>query len=313
MAATLPGRADTLRFPRHGRLPIPARAGVGLRHPHVTGFLRERPAVGWLEVHTENYMSAGGPRRAALERLRSDYPLSCHGVGLSLGSAEGLDEDHLARVAEVVDRFEPDLVSEHVAWSVHGGAYLNDLLPLPYTEEALGVISANIDRMQTALDRQVLVENPSSYVRFAASTMAEWQFMAEIVARTGCGLLLDVNNIHVSAHNHRFDAEAYVDALPLDAVQEIHVAGHFIQHFVDADGAPKTILIDDHGDHVSAPVWRLFEAALARLGPVPTLVEWDANIPDLTVLLAEARKADALLRAVTPAERRTGSEAAHVA
>jgi len=313
MAATLPVRADTPRSARHGRLLIPARAGVGLRHPHVTGFLRERPAIGWLEVHTENYMSAGGPRRAALETLRRDYPLSCHGVGLSLGSAEGLDDAHLARVAEVVNRFEPDLVSEHVAWSVSGGAYLNDLLPLPYTEEALGVISANIDRMQTTLRRQVLVENPSSYVSFEASTMAEWQFMAEIVARTGCGLLLDVNNIHLSAHNHRFDADTYVDALPLEAVQEIHVAGHFIQHFVDDSGARRTILIDDHGDHVSPPVWRLFEAVLSRLGPVPTLVEWDANIPDLPVLLAEAAKADALLQAATPPERRRGPGAPHVA
>jgi hypothetical protein len=290
------------------RTPIPPRAGVGLRHPHVSRFLSEKPSVGWLEVHTENYMSAGGIRLAALERLRADYPLSCHGVGLSLGSAEGLDADHLARVKAVVDRFQPGLVSEHVSWSVTGGVYFNDLLPLPYTDEALAVICRNIDHAQEALSRQILVENPSSYVQFHQSTMPEWEFIAEIVRRTGCGLLLDVNNVHVSAHNHDFDAEAYIDAVPLGAVQEIHVAGHFVRQFADEEGNDRVVLIDDHGAEVAPQVWDLFRAALRRLGPIPTLMEWDSNIPELEVLLAEARKAEMIL-----ASARATRRAAHVA
>lgn len=277
---------------------IPDKAGVGLRHPHMSRFINERPPAAWLEVHTENYVGAGGPRLRALEKIRQDYPISCHGVGLSLGSAEGLDDDHLVRIRTVIDRFQPGLVSEHVSWSITGGVYLNDLLPLPYTEEALDVICRNVDHAQTALGRQILVENPSSYVSFKCSTMPEWDFMAAIVGRTGCGLLLDVNNIHVSAHNHRFDANAYLDAVPLDAVQEIHVAGHFVQHFADEDGTDRVILIDDHGTQVEPAVWTLFRRALDRVGPMPTLMEWDNNIPELDVLLAEARKAEMILSAV---------------
>jgi hypothetical protein len=248
-------------------------------------------------VHAENYLGRGGPRNRALERIRRDYPMSCHGVGLSLGSWEGLDRDHLARLRALADRFQPGLVSEHVSWSVTGGTYLNDLLPLPYTEEALAVICRNVDHAQEALGRRILVENPSSYVSFPASTMPEWDFMAEIARRTGCGILLDVNNIHVSAHNHRFDADRYLDGVPLDAVEEIHVAGHFVQRFDTG-----TILIDDHGAPVAEPVWALLRRTLARLGPMPILVEWDTNIPELPVLLAEAAKAEVLLDAVRPAE-----------
>ncbi len=291
-------RADTDRPD-----PIPARAGIGLRHSHVADFLATPPAVGWVEVHSENYLGAGGPRGRALERIRQDYPLSCHGVGLSLGSAEGLDRDHLARLRALFDRFQPGLVSEHVSWSVTGGVYLNDLLPLPYTEEALTALCRNIDHAQETFGRQILVENPSSYVAFGVSTMPEWQFMAEAVRRTGCGLLLDVNNIHVSAHNHRFDAGRYLDAVPLESVREVHVAGHFVQQFNE-----QTILIDDHGAPVHEAVWSLFRKALDRLGPVPTLVEWDTRIPELPVLLAEARKADTLLDAV-----RRRRELGHVA
>lgn len=276
------------------RDPVPARAGVGLRHTHVPAFLEARQPVAWIEVHSENYLGAGGPRAAALEQIRRDYPLSCHGVGLSLGSAEGLDRMHLSRLKALFDRFQPGLVSDHVAWSTHQGDYLNDLLPLPYTDEALQVICTNIDHAQEVFGRRMLVENPSSYVRFPTSNMAEWQFMAEIVARTGCGLLLDVNNIHVSAHNHRFDAHAYLDHVPLDAVEEIHVAGHFVKTFLTETGE-ETILIDDHGAPVPEPVWDLFREALYRLGPVPTLVEWDTKLPPLDVLLAEVRKADALI------------------
>lgn len=281
----------------YGMTTIPDRAGVGLRHPHIPHFVTERPPAAWLEVHTENYVGAGGPRLRALEKIRQDYPLSCHGVGLSLGSAEGLDDTHLARIKSVIDRFQPGLVSEHVSWSVTGGVYLNDLLPLPYTDEALDTICRNIEHAQEALGRQILVENPSSYVSFKSSTMPEWEFMAAIVKRTGCGLLLDVNNIHVSAHNHSFDANTYLDAVPLDAVQEIHVAGHFVQHFAGDDGTDRVILIDDHGTHVEPAVWTLFRRALDRVGPMPTLVEWDNNIPDLDVLLAEARKAELILAA----------------
>lgn len=273
--------------------PIPARAGVGLRHTHVQDFLEAPQPVGWIEVHSENYLGEGGPRNRALEAIRHNYPLSCHGVGLSLGSAEGLDREHLARLKVLIDFFQPGLVSEHVSWSVNDGVYLNDLLPLPYTEEALAVICRNVDHAQEVLGRQILVENPSSYLRFPHSTMPEWEFMAEIPRRTGCGILLDVNNIHVSAFNHRFEAEEYLDAIPLDAVQEIHIAGHCVRQFDD-----ETILIDDHGSPVIEPVWSLFRAALDRLGPMPTLMEWDTNIPELPVLLDEARKADVLLDAV---------------
>ena len=273
--------------------PIPAQAGVGLRQAHVQAFVENPPDIAWVEVHTENYMGDGGPRNRALERIRRDFPLSCHGVGLSLGSAEGLDDAHLARIRKVIDRFQPGLVSEHVSWSVSGGVYFNDLLPLPYTEEALAVICRNIDHAQTALGRQILVENPSSYVRFTESTMPEWEFMAEIPRRTGCGLLLDVNNVHVSAFNHDFDPEPYLDAIPLDRVQEIHVAGHSVRQI-----AEETMLIDDHGSPVTDAVWLLFRQALKRLGAVPTLVEWDTNVPELPILLAEARKAQIVLDAV---------------
>jgi uncharacterized protein (UPF0276 family) len=275
-----------------GGAPMPACAGIGLRHLHVRDFLTAPQPVGWVEVHSENYLAAGGPRIAALEAIRCDYPLSCHGVGLSLGSAHGLDGDHLARLKALFDRVEPALVSEHVAWSVVDGIYLNDLLPLPYTEEALDVVCRNVDHAQSAFGRQILVENPSTYLRFAVSTMPEWEFMAAIARRTGCGILLDVNNIHVSAFNHGFAVVPYLDAMPLDAVQEIHVAGHLIHHI-----ATETILIDDHGAPVADAVWAVLRGALDRLGPRPILVEWDTRIPPLSVLLAEAGKANRILQA----------------
>lgn len=273
--------------------PVPARAGIGLRHPHVPRFLAgPAPPVGWVEVHSENYLSEGGPRLAALETIRRDFPVSCHGVGLSLGSADGLDRTHLAALKRLFDRIEPGLISEHVAWSVADGAYLNDLLPLPYTEEALTVLCRNIDDAQATFGRRILVENPSTYVAFAQSTLTEWAFLAEVVRRTGCGLLLDVNNIHVSATNRGFDAEAYLDAVPLEAVAEIHVAGHLVRRIGD-----ETLLVDDHGSPVAEPVWHLLTGALARLGPMPILVEWDTDLPAFDVLLAEAAKADRINRA----------------
>jgi uncharacterized protein (UPF0276 family) len=280
--------------------PIPARAGIGLRHRHVVDVLRTPPDIGWVEIHSENYLSDGGPRLAALERIRRDFPLSCHGVGLSLGSAEGLDRQHLAALRRLFDRFTPGLVSEHVAWSITGGVYLNDLLPLPFTDEALAVLCRNVDQAQDSFGRQLLIENPSSYLSFTETTMPEWDFLRAIVDRTGCGLLLDVNNIHVSGFNTGFDPDRYLEGLPWAAVQEIHVAGHTIARF-DA----QTMLIDDHGSPVADAVWGLLRSALRRTGPLPVLVEWDTAIPELPVLLAEAAKADRLLQAV-----RTGRHAA---
>jgi uncharacterized protein len=263
----------------------PLGAGIGLRAPHVAPLEASRPTVGWLEVHAENYMG-GGPAVRALERLRSDYPLSVHGVGLSLGTAEGVDGDHLERLARLVERLEPALVSEHLSWSVTGGAYLNHLLPLPYTEETLARVSTNIERVQARLGRTILVENPSGYLRFHEGTLGEAEFLAALARRTGCGLLCDVNNIHVTCANLGGDPDAYLAALPDAAVGEIHLAGHAIN---DADG--REILIDDHGSPVAPAVWQLYERALARFGARPTLVEWDTDVPPLDILLAEAAEA----------------------
>ncbi|RVC67337.1 DUF692 domain-containing protein [Mesorhizobium sp. M00.F.Ca.ET.038.03.1.1] len=225
----------------------------------------------------------------ALEKLREIYPLSVHGVGLSLGSARGLDRDHLERLRMVCERFQPDLVSEHLAWSVADGAYLNDLLPLRYDEEALAIVARNVETVQGTLKRQVLIENLSAYVAFADSSMSEAEFLAELVVRTGCGLLLDVNNVQVSAHNLQYDAKAFIDALPAEAIGEIHLAGHATNH-VGAD----TVLIDDHGSRVPPVVWALYQHAIDRLGPRPTLIEWDTDVPILDVLLGEAMWADML-------------------
>ncbi|MGF1560885.1 MAG: DUF692 domain-containing protein [Geminicoccaceae bacterium] len=273
---------------------LPCSVGIGLKHQHIPAFLDARQPVGWLEVHSENYMGTGGPRLRALETIRRDYGLSCHGVGLSLGSADGLDPVHLQALARLFARIEPESVSEHVAWCVSDGVFMNDLLPLPYTDEALDVLVANIQTAQDAFGRQILIENPSSYVSFTDNDMAEWQFMSEAAKRSGCGLLLDVNNIHVSAHNHDFDAYAYLDGVPLDLVGEIHVAGHMMRQY-----SQRTILIDDHGGPVSEPVWQLLEAALARTGPMPVLVEWDNDVPALEVLLDEASRAQRFLDVAT--------------
>jgi hypothetical protein len=268
---------------------IPPAAGIGLRHQHHREFLETRPSVGWIEVHSENYLGGGRPL-AHLEAARAAYPLSLHGVGLSLGSADGLDQSHLARIKALIGRVEPGLVSEHVSWSVAGGVYLNDLLPLPYTEESLSVVCRNVERTQAFLARRIMVENPSTYLRFSHSTIPEWEFMAAIAERTDCGILLDVNNIHVSACNHGFDAAAYLAAVPAAAVREIHLAGHAVKRIGDA-----TLRIDDHGSPVADAVWNLYEAAIARFGAVPTLIEWDSNIPELPVLVAEAAKADQVI------------------
>jgi uncharacterized protein (UPF0276 family) len=237
---------------------------------------------------------SGGPALVLLEAVRREYPVSLHGVGLSLGTAEDIDARHLSRLRSLVDRLEPCLVSEHLSWSTAGSAYLNHLLPLPYTDETLGVVADHIDEVQNALGRRILIENPSSYLRFRHSSMAEPHFLAELARRTGCGLLCDVNNIYVSAWNVGLDAGSYLDALPVPAIGEIHLAGHAAN---DADG--RTILIDDHGSPVTAPVWKLYQRALERFGSVPTLIEWDTDIPELSVLLGEASVADRLLEAFT--------------
>jgi len=267
---------------------IPARAGIGLRTPHCREMIESRPAAaGWLEVHSENYFGDGGQPHAFLETLRADYPLSLHGVGLGLGSTDPLDSEHLRRLAQLIERYQPGLISEHLCWSAAGGRHLNDLLPLPYTEEALAHVVQRILRTQEFLGRAILIENVSSYLRFTHSTIPEWEFLAEAARRTGCGILLDVNNIYVSAVNHGFDAQCYLAAIPAQAVQEIHLAGY------DDSGA---CLIDTHGTAVSDPVWSLYRDAIRRLGERPTLIEWDTDIPALDVLLAEARQADAILQ-----------------
>jgi len=270
----------------------PAGAGIGLRHAHHAAMMADRPAIGWIEAHSENYLGGGAPFHA-LATLRRDYAVSLHGVGLSLGTAGPLDERHLGRIAELVRRIEPLLVSEHLSWSVQGGVYLNDLLPLPYTEESLAVFSDHVDEMQERLGRRVLIENPSTYLQFAHSTIPEPEFLAEVARRTGCWLLLDVNNVYVSARNHGFDAQAYLRAIPAAAVQEIHLAGHST-NVVNG----REIRIDDHGSPVCEEVWSLYRSALAQFGPVPTLIEWDSSIPSLPTLLGEAHKAQALLDSV---------------
>lgn len=265
---------------------IPAAAGIGLRGPHVAEMLATRPALPWCEVHPENYFGAG-PALARLEAIRRDYPLSLHGVGLSLGSADGLDQRHLARLRELAERLEPGLVSEHLAWSVTDGLYLNDLLPLPYTEEALDVVCRNLDAAQEALGRAILVENPSAYLRFRHSPIPEPEFLAALARRTGCGLLCDVNNVHVSCRNFHADPRAWLDALPAGAVGEIHIGGHDA-----AVRGGREILIDAHAARAVPDVWALYRHALARFGRVPTLIEWDTDIPPLAVLLDEARIAE---------------------
>ncbi len=266
--------------------PIPAVAGIGLRSAHHEAIVRERPAVGWLEVHTENYFHDGGPHLAALERARELYPLSLHGVGMGLGSADPLDRSHLARVARAIARFEPALVSEHACWGSQAGEHFNDLLPLPYTEEAVLHLAARVREVQDVLGRQILIENLSCYLSYSSSRLTEGEFLAAVVERSGCGLLLDVNNAYVNSVNVGLDAQAFIDGLPASAVQEIHLAGHARRQVGD-----RTILLDDHGSRVPEPVWRLYERAIRRFGLVPTLIEWDTDLPPLDVLVDEAVRA----------------------
>ena len=272
------------------RSPIPAAAGIGLRFLHHQAVVETHPETAWLEVHTENYMGGGTPLRY-LDAIRRDYPLSLHGVGLSLGSVDGLDRMHLERIRQVIARFDPGLVSEHLSWSIAGDAYLADLLPLPLTEESLDVVCSHVEQTQACLQRRILIENPSSYLRFKHSTIPEWEFLAAVADRTGCGILCDVNNIYVSACNHGWDAFAYLAALPAHAIGEIHLAGHAVRQL----DSGHTLRIDDHGSRVAPAVWSLYAEALDLFGPMPTLVEWDTNVPPLAVLLAEAAQATLML------------------
>ncbi len=268
-----------------------ALAGIGLKDAHALPLLEGAAAVDFLEVHAENLMVAGGPRLRRLERLRERLPLSIHGVGLSIGGEAPLDEAHLDALAALLQRFEPRWFSEHLAWSSHGGTWLNDLLPVPYDEATLQRVCDHIDRVQTRLGRRMLLENPSTYVEFERSTMDEGRFLAEVARRTGCGLLLDVNNAYVSGVNHGRDPWAVIEALPSEAIGEIHLAG-FAE---DTDAAGDRLLIDHHGAPVDAAVWALYERTLARLGAVPTLIERDNDVPPLPVLAAEAAQARAAL------------------
>lgn len=261
-----------------------------MRSVHYQQILHRKPPIAWLEGHSENFFASGGLVPYVLEQVRLHYPLSLHGVGLSLGSATPLDTAHLKRLKEIVDIYQPALVSEHISWSNTGSTVLNDLLPLPYTEEALKIVCRNIDYTQEYLGRQILVENPSTYLEFESSDMEEYEFMAAAAKKSGCGILFDVNNIYVGHMNHGMDLDAYLEHLPVDAVQEIHLAGHAVR---EIEG--QSIRIDHHGDFICDEVWQLYRKAIQKLGPVPTLIEWDTDIPSLETLMDEAAKAQAIL------------------
>lgn len=275
---------------------LPLRAGVGLKSEHFQDVLDSQPDMGFFEVHAENFMVAGGPFHHYLSRIRENYPLSIHGVALSIGADAPLDRDHLNALKRLLDRYQPESFSEHLAWSTHGNTYLNDLLPVPYTVATLQRVCDHIDQTQSHLMRRMLLENPATYVEFAASTMDEATFITEVLRRTGCGLLLDVNNVYVSCVNHHRDSQATIRALPLAQVGEIHLAGFAEQ----VDGAGDRLLIDSHGSPVAKAVWDLYAFTLGLTGPVATLLERDSDVPPLVVLLAEATIADGLLAKASP-------------
>jgi uncharacterized protein len=286
VAAARPSAAP--RFPAHSAAGL---AGTSFKHEHLPAILADADIGGFFEVHAENYMGAGGPPHQALARIRQDHPVSLHGVCMSIGGPQPLDPAHLSRFAALVERYEPALVSEHLAWSTHETTYYNDLLPLPYTEATLDRVAAHIDAVQERIGRKILLENPSTYVVFPESTLSETSFLRQLVRRTGCGLLLDVNNVFVSATNHGYSALAYLADFPLEHVGEIHLAGHAEQ----ADDEGELLLIDSHDGPVADAVWKLYDIVIDRCGPIPTLVEWDSAIPDWPVLKSEAIAAQAIL------------------
>ena len=271
---------------------IPARSGIGLKGEHYKSILETKPDLGFFEIHAENYMGDGGLPHATLNTIRETYPLSLHGVGLSIGGAKPLDLEHLARLKALNERYEPGLFSEHLAWSTHDVGYLSDLLPLPYTSETLARVCEHIDETQSFVGRQMLLENPSSYLIFAESTMDEAEFISEIVKRTGCGLLLDINNVYISAHNIKISAHAYLAAYPLKHVLEIHLAGHT----ETKDDAGQSVIIDDHASPVVTGVWDLFAYTIGQTGPLPILIERDDNVPALRELVDEAHFANAIMQ-----------------
>lgn len=287
---------------------MPAAAGAGFKPQHAEAILDDAYRIGFLEVHAENYMGAGGMPHRLLTRMREQFPLSVHGVGLSIGGEGPLDREHLERLADVVERYQPALVSEHLAWSSHDRTYYNDLLPIPYDQDTLDRVVAHVDQVQERLKRAILLENPSTYVAFETSTMRETDFIREVARRTGCGLLLDINNVHVSASNHGYSAERYLADFPLELVEEIHLAGHAPDEgTTPSNPATRRLLIDSHDRPVDAVVWDLFETVLGETGALPTLIEWDEAIPDWQVLRQEAERADRILRHY-PAERYAAAE-----
>jgi len=291
----VPSTPIPLRFP----VPVGGVAGTSFKHEHLAAILADGPGRGFFEVHAENYMGAGGPPHRALEAIRRDHALSLHGVCMSIGGPQPLDKAHLARFRGLVARYQPAMVSEHLAWSTHETSFFNDLLPLPYTEVTLRHVCDHVDQMQEAIRRPILLENPSTYLAFTETTMSETAFIRSVAARSGCGLLLDINNVFVSAANHGFSALDYLADFPLSHVGEIHLAGHDEQ--ADDDGEP--LLIDSHDRPVADAVWKLYEIVIERRGPVPTLIEWDSRIPDWPVLQAEAAAAQAILDRRTIAAR----------
>ena len=293
-SATISPIAGTSRFPS---APLPPCAGAGLKPEHIDAILADDYRVGFLEVHAENYMGDGGPAHRALSAIRAKFPLSVHGVGLSIGSETGIDADHLERLACVVERYEPGMVSEHLAWSSHDAGYFNDLLPVPYNAETLERVVSHIGQIQDRLKRRILLENPSTYVAFEQSSMSETDFIREIARRSGCGLLLDVNNVFVSATNHGWKPLHYLRDFPLELVEEIHLAGHA----EDLDDEGDLLLIDAHDRPVADAVWKLYEVVISQAGALPTLIEWDNDVPEWPVLRREAQLADAILDRLGPA------------
>jgi uncharacterized protein len=275
--------------------------GIGLRAPHCSEFLEKRPAVAWLEVHSENYFGEGGKPLHILERIRQDYPISVHGVSLSIGSSDELNWNHLKKLNDLIQRINPCLISDHLCWSSINGHYLHDLLPLPYTKEAMQHIVSRIQQIQEYLHRQILIENISSYVHFQSSTIPEYDFLTEVAKQSGCGILLDVNNIYVSSMNLGLDPEKFIYAMPADLVQEIHLAG-----FTTSIVNEKEVLIDSHNRAVVPAVWNLYRKAIQHLGLKPTIIEWDSDIPTLETLCLEAYRAETIMRETYVTTKRTG-------
>lgn len=287
---------------------LPAKAGIGLRADHYVDVLNDHPDTGWFEVHSENYFGEGGRPLYYLEKIAEHYPLSLHGVGLSIGSTDALDTAHLKKLKSLVQRFEPGLISEHLSWGSVGGRHFNDLFPLPYTDEALSHMVERVSQVQEYLGRQILIENVSSYLQFESSTIPEWEFIRELAQKSGCGILLDVNNIYVNAKNHKFDPRVFIEAIPVEYVKEIHLAGHTVKQFEDGE-----ILIDTHNKRVSDDVWALYQETMQRVGTVPVLIEWDTDIPALSVLLDEADKAQRILDSVRSSDERRGEHHERIA